>query len=180
MFIDETWCKTNMQRLRGRAPRGQRVIGTVPFGHWKTTTLIHAHPRSSTLVAALDLSGVRCSTPVDGAVNADVSASFCSQVLCPRLREDDLVVTDNLSSHKGRAVRGLIEAAGAKAVFLPPYSPDLNPIEPAFGKLKQLWRSPAARTVDLLWSSTPSLLDKITASDAAGFFKHCGYTLQLK
>ena len=169
VFIDETWAKTNMQRLRGRAPRGERVVGVVPHGHWKTTTLI----------AALDLSGVRCSTLVDGAVNADVFSSFCAQVLCPQLRAGDLVVMDNLSSHKGQQVRTLVEGVGARPVFLPPYSPDLNPIELAFSKLKQLWRSLAARTVDLLWSSTQGLLDKITAGDAAGFFRHCGYTLQM-
>lgn len=157
-----------MQRLRGRAPRGERVIGTVPFGRWKTTTLI----------AALDLSGVRCSTLVDGAVNGDAFSSFCGQVLCPQLREGDLVVMDNLGSHKGQAARDLVEGVGAKPAFLPPCSPDLNPIELAFSKLKQLWRSLAARTVDALWSSTQPLLDRITAGDAAGFFKHCGYTLR--
>ncbi len=169
IFIDETWAKTNMQRLRGRAPRGRRVIGVVPHGHWKTTTLI----------AALDLGGVRCSTLVDGAVNADIFGSFCDQVLCPQLREGDLVVMDNLSSHKGQRVRQAIADVKARAIYLPAYSPDLNPIELAFSKLKQLLRSLAARTVDALWNATQALLDRITPRDAASYFTHCGYTLQV-
>lgn len=118
LFIDETWAKTNMTRLRGRAPRGQRLCAKVPYGHWKTTTLI----------AALDHQGIRCSTTVDGAINADVFEAFVEQVLLPTLRPGDIVVMDNLSSHKGRHVRELIERAGAQLLYLPPYSPDLNPI----------------------------------------------------
>ena len=169
IFIDETWAKTNMTRLRGRAPLGERLVAKVPQGHWKTTTLI----------AALDASGLRCSTVVDGAVNSDVFEAFVQQVLCPQLRSGDVVVLDNLSSHKRKRTRELIESAGAQLLFLPPYSPDLNPIEMVFSKVKQLLRSLACRTREALWNMMQSVLDRVTASDAAHCFRHCGYTLQL-
>jgi len=159
-----------MTRLRGRAPLGERLLAKVPQGHWKTTTLI----------AALDVNGVRCSTVVDGAVNADVFEAFVGQVLIPQLRCGDVVVLDNLSSHRRHRTRELIESAGAQLLFLPPYSPDLNPIEMIFSKLKQLLRSLASRTRDALWGTMQSLLDRITCSDAANCFRHCGYTLQLE
>jgi transposase len=168
IFIDETWSKTNMTRLRGRSPVGERLVEKVPHGHWKTTTLI----------AALGLSGIHCSTVVDGAVNGDVFQAFVEQVLVLQLRPGDVVVMDNLSSHKRVRTRELIEAAGASVLFLPPYSPDLNPIEMIFAKVKQLLRSLACRTVDALWQAMQSVLDQITASDAANCFRHCGYTLQ--
>lgn len=170
IFIDETWAKTNMTRLRGRAPMGQRLVEKVPHGHWTTTTLI----------AALDHRGIRCSTVVDGPVNAQVFASFIAQVLLPTLRPGDRVVMDNLSSHKGMLVRELIESAQARLLYLPPYSPDLNPIENAFSKIKQRLRSLKHRQVTSLWSGMQEVLDTITASDAAGFFNHCGYTLERK
>jgi transposase len=169
IFIDETWSKTNLTRLRGRAPVGQRLVQKVPHGHWKTTTLI----------AALGISGIRCSTVVDGAVNGDVFAAFVGQVLVPELRPGDVVVMDNLSSHKRARTRELIEAAGAAVLFLPPYSPDLNPIEMIFAKAKHLLRSLACRTRDELWNVMQSVLDQITPSDAANCFRHCGYTLQM-
>jgi transposase len=169
IFIDETWSKTNMTRLRGRAPVGRRLVEKVPHGHWKTTTLI----------AALGIGGIRCSTVVDGAVNGDVFQAFVEQVLVPELGPGDVVVMDNLSSHKRARTRELIEAAGAAVLFLPPYSPDLNPIEMIFAKIKQLLRSLACRTRDDLWTKMQSVLDQITASDAANCFRHCGYTLQM-
>mgnify|MGYP001365022720 CR=1 FL=1 len=165
VFIDETWATTNMTRLRGRSPRGERVIDAVPHGHWKTTTLI----------AALDLTGIRCSMVLDGAVNRLAYDAFVEQVLVPTLRPNDLVVMDNLSSHKGTRVAELIRAAGAELVYLPPYSPDLNPIEPAFSKIKQALRSLASRTMYELWGAVQSVLDRITPSDASGFYRHCGY-----
>jgi transposase len=170
VFIDETWAKTNMTRLRGRALRGKRLVAKVPHGHWKTTTLI----------AALGHEGMRCSMTVDGAVNRDVFESFVEQVLIKSLSAGDLVVMDNLSSHKGACVRQLIESVGARVVYLPPYSPDFNPIELAFAKLKQQMRSAAHRTMEGLWSDVQRMLDQITPTDAAGFFRHCGYTLDVK
>jgi len=170
VFIDETWAKTNMTRLRGRAQRRQRLVAKVPHGHWKTTTLI----------AALDHRGMRCATTMDGAVNQDVFQSFVRQVLVPSLSPGDGVVMDNLSSHKGVGVRALIESAGATLLYLPPYSPDLNPIELAFSKLKQWLRSAGHRTMNALWSDLQRMLEQITPHDAAGFYRHCGYTLQEK
>jgi len=157
-----------MTRLRGRAPRGERLIDNSPHGHWKTTTLI----------AALGIEGMRCSTVVDGAVNGDVFEAFVEQVLVPQLRPGDVVVMDNLSSHKRARTRELIEAAGAELEYLPPYSPDLNPIEMVFAKVKGLLRSLAARTRQALWDAMQSVLDQVTASDAINCFRHCGYTLQ--
>ena len=165
LFIDETWIKTNMTRLRGRSPRGQRLVEKVPHGHWKTTTVI----------AALDHASIRCSMTLDGPINRDAFEAFVQQVLCPALRPDDIVVMDNLSSHKGVRVRELIESAGGRVLFLPPYSPDLSPIEPAFSKFKQLVRSAGHRLIDVLWNDLQRMLDEISASDAKGFFAHCGY-----
>ncbi len=158
-----------MTRLRGRAPRGERLIDKTPHGHWKTTTLI----------AALGISGMRCSTVVDGAVNGDVFEAFVEQVLVPDLRPGDVVIMDNLSSHKRRRIRELIEDAGAHLVFLPAYSPDLNPIELIFAKIKQLLRSMACRTRDALWNAIQPVLDQVTPSDAMNCYKHGGYTLQM-
>jgi len=170
VFIDETWAKTNMTRTRGRAPLGERLVAAVPHGHWKTMTL----------VAALGHAGMRCSMTLDGPVNRDAFEAFVGRVLVPALSPGDVVVMDNLSSHKGMRVRDLIEAAGATLLYLPPYSPDLNPIELAFSKLKQLMRSAAHRTADALWSDVQRMLDLITPIDAANYIRHCGYTLQVK
>ena len=158
-----------MTRLRGRAPRGQRLIDKTPHGHWKTTTLI----------AALGIGGMRCSAVVDGAVNGDVFEAFVEQVLVPELRSGDVVIMDNLSSHKRQRVRDLIEGAGARLVFLPPYSPDLNPIELILAKVKQLLRSSACRTANALWQAMQPVLDKVSSTDAINCYKHCGYTLQM-
>jgi len=170
VFIDETWATTNMTRLRGRAPVGERLVAKVPHGHWKTTTLI----------AALDHRGMRCAATIDGAINQDVFEAFVEQVLVGHLSAGDTVVMDNLSSHKGMRVKALIKAAGASVLYLPPYSPDLNPIENAFSKIKQLIRSVEHRTREALWNDMQRLLDQITPNDARGFFRHCGYMLQEK
>ena len=170
VFIDETWATTNLTRLRGRAVRGQRVVDAVPHGHWKTTTLI----------AALDCQGMRCSMVLDGAVNALAFEAFVERVLVPALRPGDLVILDNLSSHKGARVSQLIRAAQAELLYLPPYSPDLNPIENAFSKIKQRLRSLGLRVMTDLWHAIQPLLDQITPSDAAGFFRHCGYATEKK
>lgn len=158
-----------MTRPRGRAPAGERLVEKVPHGHWKTTTLI----------AALDCGGIRCGATVDGAVNGAVFEAFVAQVLVPSLRPGEVVVMDNLPSHKIAAVRRRIEAAGARLLYLPPYSPDLNPIEPAFSKIKQRLRSLAMRLGGELWNRMQSVLDTVTPSDASGFFRHCGYPLHL-
>lgn len=154
-----------MLRLCGRAARGDRLIDKTPHGHWKTTTLI----------AALGFEGVCCSTVVDGPVNRDVFEAFVEQVLVPELRPGDVVVMDNLQSHKGVRVRELIESTGAEVLFLPAYSPDLNPIEMIFSKIKRLLRSMACRTRDALWRAMQSVLDQVTPTDAANCFRHCGY-----
>ncbi len=159
-----------MTRLRGRCLSGQRLVAKVPHGHWKTTTLI----------AALDQQGIRCSTTVDGAINQEIFEAFVEQVLVPTLRPGDLVVLDNLSSHKGPRVQSLVAGVGAQVLYLPAYSPDFNPIEMAFSKVKQLLRTLACRDQKSLWDSIQPVLDKITPADAEGFFRHCGYTLQIK
>lgn len=170
IFIDETWVKTNMTRLRGWAFSHQRVVDKVPHAHWKTTTLI----------AALGCEGMRCSMTLDGPVDGEAFEAFVGEVLVPTLKAGDVVVMDNLSSHKMQAVRRRIEAAGAELEYLPPYSPDLNPIENAFSKVKEAFRSLAIRSAERLWSSVQEVLDLITASDAKGYFKHCGYAIQVE
>lgn len=170
VFVDETWAKTNMTRSRGRCPVGERLVASIPHGHWRTTTLL----------AALDNRGMRCSMTLDGAVNREAFEAFVGQVLAPTLSPGDVVVMDNLSSHKGPRVRDLIQAVGATALYLPPYSPDLSPIELAFAKLKQLLRSAGHRTADALWADVQRMLNLITPDDAAGFFRHDGYTLEVK
>jgi transposase len=170
IFIDETWAKTNMVRQYGRAPRGERVIDRSPHGHWQTTTLI----------AALDVRGVRCSAVIDGPVNRDAFEAFVAQVLVPTLRPGDIVVMDNLSSHKGARVQMLIEQAGATVRYLPPYSPDLNPIEMVFSKIKQMLRTLACRTQELLWDAMKGVVQAITPSDATNCFIHAGYTLHVQ
>jgi transposase len=143
-------------------------VDKVPHGHWKT----------STLLSALGLSGIRCSAVLDGAVNRDAFEAFVEQILVPHLRPGDIVVLDNLSSHKGVRARELIQSAGAELRFLPPYSPDLNPIEMIFAKVKQGLRSLACRTRQALWNQIQSVIDTVTPSDAANCFSHCGYTLR--
>lgn len=158
-----------MTRLRGRAPVGERLVARVPHGHWKTTTLI----------GALGCSGMRCSMLLDGAVNALAFEAFVAKVLVPKLAPGDVVIMDNLSSHKRPRTRQLIEGAGAELLYLPPYSYDFNPIENIFAKIKQLLRSLTCRTRESLWQAMQSVLDKVTPDDAANCFRHCHYTLGL-
>jgi transposase len=165
VFIDESWVTTNMARLRGRAMRGQRVIDRVPHGHWKTTTLI----------SALDLRGIRCSMDLDGAVNRLAFEAFLEHVLLANLRPGDLVILDNLSSHKGPRASQLVQTAGAQLMYLPPYSPDLNPIENLWSKVKGKLRSLAARSVETLHDAIGVALGTVTPNDCVGFFRHCGY-----
>lgn len=165
VFVDETWASTNMARRYGRCPRGERLRMSVPHGHWKTTTVI----------AGLRTSGIVAPFVIDCAVDREVFETWIKQVLVPELRAGDIVVMDNLSSHKGPSVEALIETAGAELRYLPPYSPDFNPIENAFAKLKALLRKEAARTVDALWSAIGRLVDLITPAEAINMFAAAGY-----
>ena len=165
VFLDETWTSTNMARTRGRSPRGERLRSPIPHGHWKTTTL----------VAGLRLSGIAAPFVLDGPINRDAFQTYVDRVLVPELVPGDIVVMDNLGSHKGPAVRAAIETAGARLLFLPPYSPDFNPIEMAFSKLKALLRKAAERTVEGLWSAIGRLLDTVTPTECANFFAAAGY-----
>lgn len=165
VFIDETWASTNMARRHGRCPRGERLRVGVPHGHWKTTTF----------VGALTLNGFIAPWVLNGPINADAFETYVEKVLVPELRKGDIVVMDNLSSHKGPKVRLLIEAPGAQLRYLPPYSPDLNPIENAFSKLKALLRKAAERTMDGLWNKIGSLLDLFLPNECKNYFSAAGY-----
>ena len=165
VFIDETWAKTNLTRPRGRSLCGTRVVDKTPHGHWKTTTF----------VAALRASGLTAPLVLDGAINGASFLAYVRQVLVPTLRAGDVVVMDNLSSHKKAGVREAIEAAGAQLLYLPPYSPDFNPIELAFSKFKRLLRTAAERTVEALWNTCGQLLDRFTEHECRNYIRHCGY-----
>jgi transposase len=165
VFIDETWASTNMARRYGRAPRGQRLRMSVPHGHWKTTTFI----------AGLRTAGMVAPFVIDAPVNREVFELYVEKILVPELKRGDLVVMDNLSSHKGPAVRALIRAAGARLLYLPPYSPDFNPIEKAFAKLKAGLRKAAQRTVEGLWGAIGGLIDTFTPVECVNYFEACGY-----
>ena len=165
VFIDETWVKTNMTRPRGRAPQGERLLDKVPHGHWKTTTFL----------AALRCTGLTAPLVIDGGVNGAIFLKWVKQELVPTLQEDDLVVMDNLSSHKVAGVREAIEAAGARLLFLPPYSPDLNPIETVFSKFKWIVRSTKERTVDALWKACGRISQMFPEDECRRHFTHCGY-----
>jgi transposase len=165
VFIDETWASTNMARKNGRAPRGERLRASVPHGHWKTTTFI----------AGLRQSGLTAPMVLDGPINGVWFQAYVDRVLVPTLSPGDIVVMDNLGSHKGAGVRKAIEAAGATLLYLPPYSPDFNPIEKAFSKLKALLRKAAERNVDALWNRIGALLEQFTPKECANFFAAAGY-----
>ena len=165
MFVDETWAKTNMTRTYGRSPRGQRLVDRVPYGRWETTTFLGAM-RSTGFVAPL------C---VEGAINGALFQAWVEQHLVQVLRPGDTVVMDNLSSHKGSGVAASIEAVGAEMRYLPPYSPDLNPIELAFSKFKKLLRDGAQRTTEKLWQLCGQVLDLFTETECRNYIAHCGY-----
>ena len=165
MFLDETWATTNMTRRYGRAPRGQRLVAPVPHGHWKT----------STFVAGLRTTGLIAPLVVDGAMNGDIFRAYVEQVLAPALAPGDIVILDNLASHKVTGVRDAIEARGASLVYLPPYSPDLNPIEQAFAKLKALLRTAATRSIDALWRAIGQALGAFSPAECHNYFAHAGY-----
>ncbi len=165
VFIDETGAKTNMARLRGRSRRGRRLNVSLPWGHWKTTTFV-AGLRTSGLVAPMVL---------DRAMNGAAFKAYVEQVLAPSLTPGDIVIMDNLSSHKVDGVRKAIKAAGAYLLYLPPYSPDLNPIEQAFAKFKALLRKVSARTVDDLWAAIAEIIELFPPEECANYFRNSGY-----
>jgi transposase len=165
VFIDETGASTKMARLRGRARRGQRCRASVPHGHWKTTTF----------VGALRLGGMTAPWVLDGPMNGEAFLIYVQEVLVPTLRPGDIVVMDNLPAHKVAGVRAAIEAVGAHRRLLPPYSPDLNPIENAFAKLKALLRKAAARTIPALWDAIRDALPALNPDECANYFTATGY-----
>lgn len=166
VFIDETWAKTNMTRTHGYAPRGERLVEAVPRGHWHTTTF----------VGALTVRGFVAPMAVDGAINGGLFRAYVEKVLAPELRPGDVVVLDNLGSHSVAGVRPAVERAGCRLLYLPPYSPDLNPIENAFSKLKGLLRKAAERAVEGLWAAIGRLLDRFRPDECRNYLRHCGYT----
>ena len=165
IFIDETWASTNMARRYGRAPRGHRLRVGVPHGRWKTTTF----------VAGLRLSGLVAPFVLDGPINRAAFETYVEMILVPELRPGDVVILDNLSSHKGPRVRALIEEAGARLLYLPPYSPDFNPIEQAFAKLKALLRKAAARTVPDLWTAIRHAFAAFSPGECRNYLTAAGY-----
>lgn len=165
VFIDETWAKTNMTRTHGRAPRGQRLLARVPHGHWVTMTFL----------AALRADGIIAPCVIDGPINGSIFLAWVVQFLVPTLRPGDIVVLDNLGSHKGQAVRRAIRQAGAHLLFLPPYSPDLNPIEQVFAKLKTLLRKADERSIAAVWHRIGSLLENFSQAECANYIRHAGY-----
>jgi len=165
IFLDETWTKTNMTPLRGRCRQGERLLGAAPFGHCNT----------STFLAGLRHDRIIAPAVFDGAINGHGFCAWVERILAPALRRGDVVIADNLGSHKVNGVRQAIEARGASLLFLPAYSPDLNPIEQVFAKLKVLLRRAEPRTRTSLWSNIGSLLDRFTPAECRNYFQHCGY-----
>jgi len=168
VFLDESGASTQMTRNYGRAARGERVQEGTPHSHWSTLTML----------AALTTRGLQAPMTIESPTDGDVFLSYLEQVLCPQLQPGQLVIMDNLSAHKVAGVRQLIAATGAHLIYLPPYSPDFNPIEQAWSKIKQLLRSAKARTMAALESAIAEALAAITAENALAWFSHCGYGLQ--
>ena len=166
MFIDETWTKTNMTRTRGWWRRGEPLLAKVPHGHWQTMTFL----------AALRHDRITAPLVMDGPINGESFKAYVEQILVPTLTPGDIVVMDNLGSHKGRDIRRAIRAAGARLMFLPPYSPDLNPIEQVFAKLKTLLRKAEERTADGVWRKIGTLLERFPPTECANYFRNSGYT----
>jgi transposase len=165
VFVDETGASTKMARLYGRSARGMRCLGAIPHGHWKTTTF----------VGGLRLSGIAAPMVLDGPMNGPAFLAWVEQMLAPTLEEGDIVVMDNLPAHKPAAVRAAIESRGAELEYLPPYSPDLNPIEMAYSKFKALLKKAAARTLDALNAAIADALEQVTATDCRSYFLAAGY-----
>jgi transposase len=165
VFVDETWAKTNMAPLRGWAPVGQRLRAKVPYGHWRTMSFI----------AALRHDRIDAPCVLDQPINGVTFLAWVEQFLAPTLGPGDIVILDNLASHKRPAVRAAVRATGARLLFLPPYSPDLNPIEQAFAKLKHLLRAAAERTKEATWRRIGTLLDAFPPDECANYLRNSGY-----
>ena len=165
VFMDETWAKTNMAPLRGWAPRGQRLIGKAPYGRWRTLTFL----------AALRHDRIDAPCLFDGPINGQKFLAYVEQFLVPTLQPGDIVILDNLGSHKGRAVRKAVRAAGARLFFLPPYSPDLNPIEQVFAKLKHWLRQAQARSIEEIYQSLGPILERFKPQECATYLENSGY-----
>jgi len=165
VFIDETWAKTNMTRTHGRCARGRRLVAKVPHGRWRTVTFL----------AALRHDRIGAPCVFDGPINGRSFLAYVEQCLVPELSPGDVVIMDNLGSHKSQAVRQAIRRTGAKLFFLPAYSPDLNPIEQVFAKLKALLRKAARRTIEATWRRIGQLLDRFTPTECANYLAHAGY-----
>ncbi len=165
VFIDETWTKTNMAPLRGWGTKGKRLVAHVPHGHWKTLTFL----------AALRSGGITAPCVFDGPINGESFLLYVQQILIPTLKPGDIVIMDNLGSHKAEAIRKAIMAASARLVFLPPYSPDLNPIEQAFSKLKHHLRKAKERTVEATWQRIGSILKTFSPTECRNYFINAGY-----
>ncbi len=165
VFIDETWTSTNMTRRYGRAPRGQRCRDSAPLSHWMTTTF----------VGALRSCGISAPMVIDEPMDGDVFLAYVEQVLVPTLAPGEIVILDNLGSHKVPGVEQAITAAGATVLYLPPYSPDLNPIENFFAKLKALLRKAARRSTETLWKEIAILLRSVSPEECSNYFEACGY-----
>jgi len=165
VFIDETWTRTDMAPLRGWAPRGSRLVAKVPHGRWKTMTFL----------AALRHDRIDAPWFIEGPIDGESFRLYVKEVLLPTLRQGDIVILDNLGSHKSKAVRQMIRSVGARIFFLPKYSPDLNPIEQVFAKLKHLVRRAAARTADAVCHAIANALDAFTPQECANYLKNSGY-----
>ena len=165
VFIDETWTKTNMSPLRGWGPRGERLLAKVPHGRWKTLTFI----------AALRYNRVAAPWLIEGPINGESFRVYVEKVLAPTLAPDDIVIMDNLGSHRGKAIRAAIRAVGARLFFLPKYSPDLNPIEMFFAKLKHGLRKADRRSSDAIYNAIATILPDVSSDQCRNFFTHAGY-----
>lgn len=165
VFIDETWVKTNMTRTHGRCARGKRLVAKVPHGHWRTLTFL----------AALRSDRIDAPCVIDGPINGRSFLAYVEQFLIPTLKSGDIVIMDNLGSHKRQAIRAALTAVGAKLFFLPPYSPDLNPIEQVFAKLKTLLRKAAERSITATWQRVGELIEHFSPQECTNYLANSGY-----
>ncbi len=165
VFIDETWIKTNMAPLRGWGPKGERLPAKVPHGHWKTLTFI----------AALRHDRVDAPCVIDGPINGEIFTAYVEQILAPTLSPGDIVILDNLGSHKGKAARAAVRARGAHLLFLPPYSPDLNPIEQLFSKAKHWMRNAQERDQTATWRRVGDIINIVSPTECANYLRNSGY-----